>query len=180
MSILSLLSRVQENINPKPHPFLDGESQEKEAYLAAVVLQALADQRFCEREERHYYKLADAFEVERERAKKVLARASEANEALVVEICSALRDTKYAYYLIVDLQIIAHVDNHLDEREAKVIHTFAGLLGIDEHDELFLVELANAVALRDETAKAGWVARFFDRLQKRGGMHPDAFDHYTH
>lgn len=179
MPILKLLERVSQKQPKKPHPFLSEQRTLKEAYLLGVAMQGLVDGSLDQPEKNYFFKLADAFQIEAGIAEALLNHASSADEALVKQICDTLGRTKFAYYFIVDLQIMAHQDDEVCERESKVIMHFANLLGIDDEDVAFLTDLADAVVTDDSAAKEQWVMTFFNSLKQHQGLEPGEFEHYT-
>lgn len=179
MPIMKLLERVRQENSKQIHPFMSEEKSYKEVYMLGVGMQALADGALDPPETDYFFHLAEAFQIDRERAETLLEQAKTADEQLVRHICKVLGKTKFAYYFIVDLQIMAHQDKEVCERESNVIRLFADLLEIDHEDVSFLTELADAVVSDDDAAKAKWVDEFFAAVRAHHGLNPESFEFYT-
>jgi uncharacterized tellurite resistance protein B-like protein len=179
MPILRLLERVREQQPAKAHPFLTEQRPLQEAYILGVGMQAYVDGKLDDTEKAYLKGLADAFQIDNARAETLIAKAQSADESIVKLICDNLGKTKFAYYFIVDLQIMAHQDRQVCDRELRVIKVFAELLDIDNEDVVFLTELADAVASDDREAKDRWVQSFFESMREHQGLRPETFDYYT-
>ena len=87
-----------------------------------------------------------------------------------MEIRSHLLNSRFKFYFILDLQIMAHQDQHLCEVEQSVLSRFCDILEIDREDMSFLVGLADAVVERDPDAKQQWVDRFLKNIKHHDEM----------
>lgn len=179
MPILALLNRMNQNKKRSPHPILEMTGDLRYGYLLGIAICAHADQDLDENERNHFIRLSQAFNVDEAEAEKILAAAKEPDETAIDLIRRKLIHTKYKYYFIVDLQIMAHQDHRLKHIEVEVIQEFATLLGIEPADLEFFTELANAVVTRDPSAKDDWVRNFLHRPGARAHLDPDHFAHYT-
>lgn len=175
MPILTLMDRVKKKYADQPHPFINKNLALRRSYLTGVAMQAYADGAVNEEEQKLFLKIADAFGISSVMAEEILARAMHSSEETVLEIRENLIDSKYKYYFILDLQIMAHQDSEVKPVELKVIERFSELLEIDGEDCSFLTELAAALVEKDPSVKERWVSGFFDKMR----VEPSDFVYYT-
>jgi len=179
MSILALLERVRDRVDKPPHPFLDRESVIRRSYLTGVALLAHADETLSPGERTLFLDLARAFDVADADAQEILDKAAHPDEETIMEIRSHLLDSRFKYYFILDLQIMAHQDDHLSDIEKEVLTRFCDLLEVDETDMCFLTGLADAVVERDPAAKQRWAKQFFTAHENTEAIEPEDLAHYT-
>ncbi len=177
MPILNLLNRVRNKCNP--HPFLAEKPGFKTCYLTGLAMQAHCDGALVDEEREHFLEMAKIFNVNERVAMGIMERSKHPNEEMIENIQVALRDTKFKYYFILDLQIMAHQDQRVRPEETQVLQRFAELLDVDDEAQAFLVDLANAVALKDPEAKQAWVNDFFRKDSFDDATEPEDFEHYT-
>lgn len=178
--ILALLERVRDRANQRPHPCLDRESVIRRSYLIGVAMLAYADGVLASGERALFLELAKAFGIEEAGALGILALAERPNEDTVMEIRRHLLDSRFKYYFILDLQIMAHQDDHLEDVEAEVLSRFCEILEIDGEDMSFLTGLADAVVEKDPEAKKRWANQFFlAKKEDNEDIEPDELAHYT-
>lgn len=178
MPILTLMDRVKKKYANQYHPFINKNLALRRSYLTGVAMQAHADGVVNDEEQSLFLKIADAFGVSSAMAQEILGRALHCSEETVLEIRENLIESKYKYYFILDLQIMAHQDSVVKPVEKKVIERFSELLEIDGDDLGFLTELASALVEKDPTAKERWVSGFLDKMQVDPGSDSD-FMYYT-
>ncbi len=177
MSILSLLSRVKDRIHVSPHPCINEEEVLRSSYLTGIAMLAHSDGSIDNEEKKLFLELSRVFELSEKEALHLLEEAQNPSEDAVWKIREHLLHSKYKYYFILDLQIMAHQDKQIVAIEKAVLTRFCEILEIDEEDRRFLVGLADAVVEEDPVAKQEWAERFFDHL----GHHepPVNLDYYT-
>ena len=179
MSILTILHRVNAKYLDPPHPLVAKTVSLKRSYLTGLAMQAHSDDDLDEEEKKLFLALAQEFEIEQSEAMKILAEAAKPSEKTVAEIRESLMDSKFKYYFILDLQIMAHQDRRVRGVETAVIQEFGKLLCVDREDIQFLTELADAVVEKDLAAKERWVESFFHSLRIHQTATPKDFAHYT-
>jgi len=165
MPIITLMDRVKKKYADQPHPFINKNLALRRSYLTGVAMQAHADGVVNDEEQRLFLKIAEAFGISTAMATEILARALHCSEETVLEIRENLIESKYKYYFILDLQIMAHQDAVVKPVELKVIERFSELLEIEGDDLSFLKELASALVEKDPSAKERWVSGFFDKMR---------------
>jgi uncharacterized tellurite resistance protein B-like protein len=178
MPILTLLNRVKSRLEQHPHPVMATEPSFKRDYLTGLAMQALCDGSLSASERRHFLEMAQTFDISEETALKILSLAGSADEHAVSAIRGSLIGSKYKYYFILDLQIMAHQDREVKDVESEVLKQFGEILEVDADDRAFLVELADAVAEEDPGAKEAWVRGFFHEGTIEEAR-PEDFAHYT-
>lgn len=179
MPIITLLNRVKDQIDHPPHPMLARELSLRHCYLTGLAMQAHSDGDLVDEERVHFLEMAKLFEVSESDAEQLLVDAKSPDEMMVKEIRRCMMHSKYKYYFLLDLQIMAHQDSEIKQVETQVVRRFAEILEIDGQDMDFLVELADAVACNDPQAKANWCASFFNRQTLAQEADPKDFKHYT-
>jgi len=178
--ILALLERVRDRANHRHHPCLDRESVIRRSYLLGIAMLAHADGVLADGERTLFLELARAFGVDEIVATEILEIAGTPTEETVMEIRRHLLDSRFKYYFILDLQIMAHQDDHLEDVEAKVLSRFCEILEIDAEDMTFLTGLADAVVEKDPAAKQRWANQFFlAKKQDNEDIEPDELAYYT-
>ena len=176
MPIIALLNRVRDSRN-HPHPFIDREAAMCNSYLVGLAMQAYADGHLDQGEKNLFMELARALGLSQEAADAILEEGRNATEETVLRIRDNLVDSRFKYYFILDLQIMAHQDNCLHPNEKLVLERFRELLEIDDEDTVFLVQLANAVMEDDPEARERWASDFFNDQQPEK-LEADDFAHY--
>ncbi|MDJ0840267.1 MAG: hypothetical protein QNK37_27400 [Acidobacteriota bacterium] len=177
MSIVTLLNRVRD-ARDHPHPFRDREAAVCRCYLIGLAMQAYADGRLDKEEENLLMELARALGLSREQAHDILAEGRNADEETVIRIRDTLIDSRFKYYFILDLQIMAHQDSQLHPKEELALDRFRELLEIGEEDTAFLVQLADMVMEDNPEARERWAHDFFAKKKCRNNLEPDDFAHY--
>ena len=176
MTILSLLSRVKDRIHVSPHPCINEEEILRVSYLTGVAMLAHSDGEIDAEEEKLFLELSCVFDLGEKEALNLLKEARNPGEEVVWKIREHLLHSKYKYYFILDLQIMAHQDKCIVPVEKAVLTRFCEILEIDEEDRRFLVGLADAVVEEDPVAKQEWAERFFTHL---GDKKKVDLDYYT-
>jgi len=179
MPILTLLTQVKLKRRERRHPFIDSNAAMRRSYLTGVAMQAYADGSLDAREEALFIEMAAAFDVGETEARDILNRALSSNQATISELRDQLVDSKFKYYFILDLQIMAQQDDVVTAEEKGVIKRFAEILEIEPADFLFLRQLAEAVLEEDPSAKASWAANFFRKSHLWRHTNPEDFTFYT-
>ena len=178
MPMVTLLERVRDRYITPPHPFLGQRLDFKQSYLMGLAMQAHCDGHLADQEKELFLELADAFDVERIRAERILREAEYPSETAVAQIRENLVASIYKFYFILDLQIMAHQDLEIRPVETRIIRLFGELLQIDEEDIDFLTELADAVVEEDPAAKERWSRNFFEKVRLERMANPEDFAHY--
>ncbi len=178
MTIINLLERVQKRCTQQVHPFINQEATLRHNYLMGIAMQAHADGILDKDEKVLYLKLASAFDVPEETALAILEEARYPDEERVMSIRKHLIDSKYKYYFILDLQIMAHQDGTVQSVETQVIQKLGQLLEIDPTDIHFFTGLADAVVEENPDAKERWVHSFLQSVHPTG-IQPQDFTYYT-
>lgn len=178
MPILTLLNRVRSTLTQVPHPVRAKSDTLCHHYLTGLAMQAYADGMLTDTERAHFMEMAQLFDIEPTEATRILNDAASPSEETVNRIRASLFDSKYKYYFILDLQIMAHQDQVVKVVESEVIKRFGEILEVEAEDRMFLVSLADAVANHDQAAKDAWTRNFLD-LKSRPAASPEDFRHYT-
>ncbi len=178
MPILTLLERVRATLAQVPHPVRARPDAPCHHYLTGLAMQAYADGTLTETERCHFMEMAQLFDVDQHEAAQILADAQTPSEETVNRIRASLSGSKYKYYFILDLQIMAHQDQVVKVVESEVIKRFGEILEVAAEDRQFLVSLADAVANHDQQAKEAWTRNFLD-LKSKPAASPEDFLHYT-
>jgi uncharacterized tellurite resistance protein B-like protein len=178
MPILTLLDRVRNQMALAPHPIRAKSETLCQNYLIGLAMQAHSDGTLTDTERAHFLEMAEIFEIGQTEALALLADAARPSETTIERINASMGDSKYKYYFILDLQIMAHQDFVVKPVESEVIKRFGDILGVTAEDRSFLVSLADAVATNDQAAKEAWLRNFHEIKSKRTAL-PDDFSHYT-
>ena len=179
MPILTLMKRVNQKYANQSHPFINKNIALRRAYLTGVAMLAHADGDVDADERSLFLSMAGALEISEEMAASILNRAGESGEETVLEIREHLYQSKYKYYFIVDLLLMAHQDQELKPVEDEVIRKFCELLGVEERDLQFLSDLAEALIEKDPEAKDRWTKEFFASMRMDPNPKPNDFLFYT-
>lgn len=178
MPILTLLTRMRDKYQEQPHPMLAKDESLRVCYLTGLAMQAYSDGELVEEERKHFLEMARIFGVQSEDAENILTESQRPNEHTVDQIRKQLIDSKYKYYFLLDLQIMAHQDGVIKPVEADVVSRFGELLEVTVADRQFLVDLGNAVAEEDIGAKQAWQESFMGSSLSHQAA-PTDFVHYT-
>ena len=179
MPILTLLNRIQAKNATASHPVVDRKPRMRISYLTGLAMQAHADG-ILDREEKFLFlQVAREFNISDQEALEILDRAKAPEEKTIEKIREHLLHSKYKYYFILDLQIMAHQDREVCSVESAVIKRFGDLLDIDRDDVAFLVDLADAVVEEDLEVKKQWVNSFFSGNPISDETQPEDFNYYT-
>lgn len=179
MAILDLLKRLNSEQFAVPHPVLDRNRETKRCFLTAVAMQAHCDADLEERERTHFATVAATLGFSADETEDILRHAENPDEETVRQVRDRLIQTKYKYYLIIDLHIMAFQDDVVKGVETEVIQQFCRLLEIDDDELEFLSSLAHAVVTKDAEKKRWWVEHFLSKSTQNPFLTPGTFSHYT-
>ena len=179
MAIIDLLNRIKCKQLRECHPIIEENVKLAGSYLLGLAVQAMADHHLDEREHKHFIEMAAELRIPEAEAESILAMATHPTEEAIQQIPDRLGASKYKYYFIVDLQIMALQDRHVRDVERKVIEEFGRLLHVRPPDVDFLVSLANAVVTKDRVARDRWLVEYHDQVRIQSKLGPEQFLHYT-
>lgn len=177
MPLIAILNRVRDQLTEPPHPSLGVECEVRYGYLLGLAVLAYADGNLNSEEEKMFLELAEVLEFSNPYARSILDEARNADEQTILKVRGSLLDSRFKYYFILDLQIMAHQDKMIHPMEKEVLARFGQILDIDDDDVEFLIGLANAVAEDDQAAKQAWVDRF--KQDQAARIKARDFSHYT-
>ncbi len=178
MPIVTLLNRVKLKRQERRHPFIACNSALRRSYLTGIALLAFADGRLDAKEESLFVEMAQAFDVPESEARAILNRVYESDEDTIADIRDRLIHTKFKYYFVLDLQIMARQDEVVTHEESHVIKRFAEILEMDRDDFIFLKQLASAVLEENPQAKEAWTASFFKNPRLCSETAPEDYRFY--
>jgi len=151
----------------------------KHSFLVGIALQAHCDSELAEQETDHFKKVATTLGFEPGDAEGILRACRSPGEEMVLDIRDRLIQTKYKYYFIIDLHIMAFQDDVVRGVETQVIEQFCRLLEIDDDEREFLTSLAHAVVTEDPEKKQWWLDSFLSKASQNPFLSADEFSHYT-
>ena len=121
MNMLAVLNNVKERLN-KPTPgVVANEGDFRQAYLLGLAMLAYADGKLDPKEKELYLDLSTALDVDQEEGERILEEGKNPTEDSVLKVRNLLVNSRFKYYFVIDMQIMAHQDAELHPSEKEVL-----------------------------------------------------------
>ncbi|ERP30742.1 DNA-directed RNA polymerase subunit alpha C-terminal domain-containing protein [Chitinivibrio alkaliphilus] len=170
--ILESLATGITALSLKNHPFKRKGLEKKLLYIYGMVIVAMADKKFHEKEKAYIAVLLNTLEISLKELQNILCTVENDPDHISEEVASFLLEENLnnRYYFMLEAITVAYIDEYIHENEIQIIEDFFRLLKMNKIQKKKLFDIHNCLRKKQFKTVRSWA--------ERAGVKSDALIEY--